>query len=63
MKLTGELIEIERMINMAMKINKYKISEIMFAEEITVKNTDITEMQLTNKAVINLVPFLMQMKG
>lgn len=42
---------------MAVKINKYKISEIMVADEVTIKADDIVEVMLTNKMLTLAIPY------
>lgn len=42
---------------MAVKINKYKISEIMVAEQVTIDSEDIKEVGLTNKELTLVIPY------
>lgn len=42
---------------MAVKINKYKISEIIVADKVTIDSEDIKEVGLTNKDLTLVIPF------
>jgi hypothetical protein len=42
---------------MAVKINKYKISEIMVADKVTIDAEDVTEVMLTNKMLTLAIPY------
>jgi hypothetical protein len=42
---------------MAVKVNKYNISEIVLANEIIIDSEDIKEVGLTNKELTLVIPF------